>query len=148
MLHVAIDYQCCVAFPGHLRKELLQALRDGSVGQHNGRVCVGLRAGHRALLTPEFLEIAREGKAFLPVEYHDGEKASRFFYRQDTGRIYLAAFHFHPEPATLTLPVTRIGTLSEHALFTNSDGSMRVQGPVLEIALAGCDCVLLHCDLA
>ena len=96
----------------------------------------------------EFLEIAREGKAFLPVEYHDGEKASRFFYRQDAGRIYLAAFHFHPESATLTLPVARIGTLSEHALFTNSDGSMRVQGPVLEIALAGCDCVLLHCDLA
>ena len=95
-----------------------------------------------------FLEIAREGKAFLPVEYHDGEKASRFFYRQDAGRIYLAAFHFHPESATLTLPVARIGTLPEHALFTNSDGSMRVHGPVLEIALAGCDCVLLHCDLA
>lgn len=102
----------------------------------------------QALLTPEFLEIAREGKAFLPVECHDGEKASRFFYRQDAGRIYLAAFNFHPESATLTLPVARIGTLPEHALFTNADGSMHVQGPVLEIALAGCDCVLLHCDLA
>lgn len=54
MLHVAIDYQCCIAFPGHLRKELLQALRDGSVGQHNGHVCVGLRAGHRAQLNVNF----------------------------------------------------------------------------------------------
>ena len=54
MLHVAIDYQCCVAFPGHLRKELLHALHDGSVGQHNGHVCVGLRAGHRAQLNVNF----------------------------------------------------------------------------------------------
>lgn len=100
----------------------------------------------RKLLTREYLDVARKGEAFLPVECHDGEKASRFYYRKDGSRTYLAVFNFSQEPTVLTLPVSRIGGLPEHAAFVSEDGLVRAQGPVLSIPLESCGCVLLHHD--
>lgn len=100
----------------------------------------------RALLTPEYLDIARKGEPFRPLECHDGERASRFFVRQDGDRTYLAVFNYSAEPALLTLPLARLNTLPEDAVFISGDESLRVQGPVLEIPLPGCGCILLQHD--
>lgn len=98
------------------------------------------------LLIREYLDIARKGEVFRPAECFDGEKASRFYYRQDGGRTYLAAFNFSAEPAVLTLPLDRIGNLPQDATFISDNGQVRVSGPVLEIPLEGHDCILLHHD--
>lgn len=98
------------------------------------------------LLRREYLDVARTGGVFRPVECADGEKASRFYCRMDGSRTYLAAFNFSAEPAVLTLPVDRIGQLPANAEFITGDGAVRLSGPVLEIPLEGHGCILLHHD--
>lgn len=97
------------------------------------------------LLTSEFLDVAREGRAFLPLECSQGETASRFFVREDARQVWLAVFNYSDDPVTWTLPVARIGCgLPENATFANADGSFVCAGPVLSIPLDGRACELLH----
>lgn len=98
------------------------------------------------LLTREFLDVARKGDVFRPAECFDGEKASRFFYRVDGNRTWLAAFNYADEPCTLSLPVSRLEGVAEDAMFTSADGQVKACGPVLDIPLAARGCALLHWD--
>ncbi|MBR4503180.1 MAG: alpha-galactosidase [Clostridia bacterium] len=99
-----------------------------------------------ALLTPEYLEIARRGEAFLPVECFRGESASRFYTRDDGDRVYLAVFNFEDEDAVLSLPVRRIPGIPEDAVFTCTVSGFTCAGPVLSIPLPPRGCALMRYD--
>lgn len=98
------------------------------------------------LLTREFLDVARRGQAFLPVECSQGEAASRFYYRDDESRVYLAVFHFGESDACLELPLARVPGVPEHACFSTLEKDLCTEGPVLSIPLGPRSCALLHWD--
>lgn len=99
-----------------------------------------------ALLTREYLDVARCGRVFLPVECSQGTAASRFFCRDDGDRVYLAAFHYGEEDTVLELPLARLGKVPDNARFVSEADGMDLTGPVLRIPLGARACTLLHWD--
>ena len=97
-----------------------------------------------ALLTREYLDVARRGQVFLPVECSRGEAASRFFCRDDGERVYLAAFKYEEKDTVLEMPLSRLDGVPDDACFVSEADGLSLKGPVLRIPLGACGCTLLH----
>ena len=100
----------------------------------------------KKMLRPEYLELARDGEAFWPVEMAVGDGASSKFVREKENVIYLAIFNYSRGKRTIPVDVKRISTkLGAGALFVSADGKRRYDGLEFEIPLEEMEAVLLSC---
>ena len=136
-----------VSDPEEARSRLLASVIAGTVLllSDDYRIPEAVERTER-LLTREYLDVARAGRAFLPTECSRGDRASRFYYRDDGERVYLAAFNFEDERALLRLELARIPGVDEGAVFVSDADALRCGGPVLSVPLPPRGCALLHWD--
>jgi alpha-galactosidase len=88
------------------------------------------------------LDIARNGKAFMPIEGNSGNQASELFGRQIGNYFYLAVFNYGSTTKSYNIPLSRIGlsgTLNATELFSNNvvtaNGTLSVSLPAADAAI-------------
>ncbi|RZL17447.1 MAG: alpha-galactosidase [Pedobacter sp.] len=83
------------------------------------------KAAQQLLQNKELLDIARSGKAFMPLNGNTGENANPIFYKTINGYLYIALFNYTKKALEFDIPFSRIGLKrTEYAgkeLFDNKD---------------------------
>ncbi|MBE7177499.1 MAG: alpha-galactosidase [Mucilaginibacter polytrichastri] len=134
---------------GENRARLLSALVTGTLitgddFSTQGRWSIQAK---KLLQDTMLLNIAREGKAFRPVEGNTGENSSPYFVRKSGRKLLLAVFNFGGEEQTFSIPASRIGlrkgTYRMRSLYTKKEGET---GSAFRITLGAKDAELVEID--
>lgn len=105
--HVVLDHQS----EGENRARFLSSLITGTVITGDDFSTHGQWSDKARLWyqDPAFLTVAKNGKAFLPLEGNTEKSASPVFYRHTGKSVYVAVFNYNAQPQDFRIDLERIG---------------------------------------
>jgi alpha-galactosidase len=97
----------------------------------------------------DLLDIARSGKAFLPLEGNTGKSANNVFYSAINGFMYIAFLNYSSASMHFNIPLTRVGlkesTYTSRELFQLKEV---VSVQFINLKVAASDAAILKIKIA
>jgi alpha-galactosidase len=134
--------------PGANRARLASALVTGTLITGDDYSLPGAwKAAAQVLLqNKDLLEVAREGRAFMPVEGNTGDKAGNFFVRKGQQHTYLAIVNYDNKPMEYTIRSDRWG-IRANGIMKELFMGKTVEFPgVLTVVIPPADAVIYRMD--